>query len=83
MAGTLEPGDFIQIGFRLYRNLDIAASGSSTLNIWPQIRESPADGDTIITHNTQGLFRLKSNTRGWSLSEARVYGFQFEIREAL
>jgi hypothetical protein len=83
MSGTLEPGDFIQIGNRLYRNLDSAASGASTLNIWPQIRESPADGATIITQNTKGIFRLKSNTRGWSLSEARVYGFQFEIKEAL
>src|ERR1041385_4715845 len=28
-------------------------------------------------------WRLKSNQRKWSISEARVYGISFEIREAL
>jgi hypothetical protein len=28
-------------------------------------------------------WRLKSNQRKWSISEARVYGIQFEIMEAL
>jgi hypothetical protein len=83
LDGTLGIGDYIQIGHRLYRNLDTAASGASTLNIWPQLRESPDDGATITTHNTTGLFRLKSNARKFSLSEARFYGFSFEIEEAL
>lgn len=83
LNGTLEIGDYIQIGHRLYRNLDTAPSGTSTLNIWPQLRESPGDGDAITTHNTTGLFRLKSNARKFSLSEMRSYGFAFEIEEAL
>lgn len=28
-------------------------------------------------------WRLKSNTRKWSISEARMYGIQFDIQEAL
>lgn len=28
-------------------------------------------------------WRLKSNQRKWSVSEARLYGIQFEIREAI
>jgi hypothetical protein len=85
-SGILLAGDLFQIGYRLYRNLTIAnsdGSGLATLCIWPQIRESPADGTSIITTATQGLWRLKSNARKWSLTEMRVYGLQFEMREAL
>jgi hypothetical protein len=28
-------------------------------------------------------WRLKDNTRKWSVSDARVYGIQFDVREAL
>jgi hypothetical protein len=84
--GILLMGDLIQIGYRLYRNLtdaDADGGGLATLNIWPQIRESPSDGDAIITTSAKGLWRLKSNSRKWSLTEMRVYGLQFEMREAL
>jgi hypothetical protein len=85
-SGVLLAGDLIQIGYRLYRNLTTAnadGSGLSTLSVWPQLRESPVDGDSIITASTKGLWRLKSNARKWSVTEMRVYGLQFEMREAL
>src|ERR1019366_2139050 len=69
-SGVLLPRDWLQIGYRLYRNLGIAnadGSGAATLSIWPQIRESPNDGDTIVTSNTKGLFRLKGNPRKYSM----------------
>ena len=82
-SGCLLPGDYIQIGFRLYRNLGTYNGGSAALTIWPQLRESPLNGTGIIVTGTQGLFRLKANQRKWSVTDARVYGVQFEIREAL
>ena len=84
-TGELSPGDWLQVGYRLYRNLGtVSASGGATpLSIWPQIRESPLDGAAITLVNTQGLFRLKSNARKYSITESRMYGLQFEIREAL
>jgi hypothetical protein len=87
-SGVLLPGDWIQIGAstqRIYRVLSSTtsdASGNATVSIWPQLRESPNDGDPITLNNTQGTFRLKSNTRKFSVTEARFYGFQFDIREA-
>src|ERR1700744_4014490 len=36
-AGALLPGDYIQIGYRLYRVLD--ATGSGPIGIWPSVRE--------------------------------------------
>lgn len=82
-ANALLPGDWLQIGNRLYRNLDTVSTSTATLNIWPQLRESPADGTPIITTNTQGLFRLASNQSKWSQTEMRVYGLTFLIREAI
>ena len=82
-TGTLLAGDWIQIGYRLYRNLEDVALGSATLNIWPQLRESPDANTAIILTNTQGLWRLRSNARKWTMDEARIYGIQIECREAL
>ncbi len=83
-TGTLSPGDWLQVGYRLYRNLGTASptGGAITVSIWPQIRESPLDGAAITLANTRGLFRLKANARKYSITESRMYGLQFEIREA-
>ena len=84
--GVLLPGDWIQIGYRLYRTLLTAnadGSGKVALSIWPQIRESPPDGAVVILNKTQGLWRLQANARRWSIGSSRTYGMQFEIREAI
>ena len=83
---VLLPGDWLQIGYRLYRNLDVVsadAGGSAMIAIWPQLREIPADGTPLILQNTSGLFRLSSNSRSWSMTEAKIYGLNFAVREAL
>jgi len=85
-AHVLKPGDWFQVGSRLYQNLDTAnadGTGHATLNIWPPLRESPADGAALIVSNPVGLWRLKSNARKFSITDVRIYGFQFEIREAI
>lgn len=85
-SGVLLPGDWLQIGYRAYRNLlpvNADGSGNATINIYPSLRESPADGDALILNNTKGLWRLKTNARKWSETAARVYGIQFDFREAL
>jgi hypothetical protein len=85
-AGVLLPGDWIQIGYRLYRAIATAnadGAGKLVLKIWPQLRESPGDGAAVILTNTRGLFRLQQNARKWSITASRTYGIQFEIVEAL
>jgi hypothetical protein len=85
-VGVLLPGDWIQIGYRIYRTLAIATAdgtGKLVLSIWPQLRESPADGDSITLNNTKGLWRLAANSRKWSVTGSRMYGMEFDIREAL
>jgi hypothetical protein len=70
------PGDSIQIGYRLYKVLEPVNSGSSgtaTVSIFPQLRDSPGVGTAIITTNTQGLFRLMKADRGWNYSLNAAY----------
>jgi hypothetical protein len=79
-SSGLAPGDWIQIGLRLYM---VTASFMGTLGIWPQLRESPTDGTGLVVTNTQGLFRLTKNDRKYSVNDAKVYGITFEIEEAI
>jgi hypothetical protein len=80
------PGDWIQIGYRLYKVMDAVASddnGNASFAIWPQIREVPANGTAILTNNAQGLFRMKENSLRYSVSYNKTYSLSFGIREAI
>lgn len=85
ITGILKAGDYIQIGTRLYKVLADAnsdGSGLATLDIWPAIRESPANGATIITTNTKGVFRLANNTYSlWDVAEEKIYSVAFSAVE--
>ena len=87
VTSLLLAGDYIQIGYRMYKVLDNVtsdSSGNATLNIWPNLRDLPADGTTIQTRNCKGLFRLKSNNGNKFSINPSSYGFTgFEIVEAI
>jgi len=59
-ANALLPGDYLQIGYRLYRNLGIVGPGAQALSIWPQIRESPLDGAVISVRSGSCASRARS-----------------------
>lgn len=83
---VLSPGDWVQIGNRLYACMDQAQSdgaGNASFAIWPQIREVPPNGTAIVTQGAQGLFQMKNNVQKYSVSYLRTYGLSFEIREAI
>ena len=83
-TGVAVRGDYIQVGYRLYRNLDNAnadSSGKAVLNIYPSLRESPADGTSIVTTATKGLWRLATNKRGYSKDVTRLAKMSFQIQE--
>lgn len=78
-------GDYIQIGNRMHtllKEVDSDTSGAATLQLYPSLREQPADGTPIITHSVKGLFRLSGNRRTWSADETRLVGLSFKIIEA-
>jgi len=85
-TGILKQGDYIQIGERLYKVMVDAnsdGSGNATLDIWPRLRESPADNAAIITSNCTGLFRLTSNEMPWDVSPGIIFSMSFSAVEAI
>lgn len=90
VAGILKAGDYIQLGSgstaRLHMVLaDVASDGSglATLDIWPPLRESPANASSVVLNNTVGNFRLMTSEVGWDANEISVYGLSFAAIEAL
>jgi hypothetical protein len=80
-SSGLTPGDYFQLGVRLYAVTSVLGG---TLGIWPNIRESPASDTALILTNTQGLFRLSSNVRKYSVKPGQmVKPIIFEIEEAI
>ena len=69
VTGVIKNGDYINLGSgdstRLYRIQDDAdsdGSGKATVNIWPSLRSSPTDGDSVAYQNVKLLCRLTDNT---------------------
>lgn len=91
VTGILKKGDYIQLGTtsaaRLYRLLTDAnsdASGLAALDIWPRLRLSPTDEQTIIVENTVGRFRLLSNRgSGVPIRHPTIYKGTIEAIEAI
>ena len=80
----LQPGDYLQIGYRLHRNINMVTAdgtGASVLSIWPSLRDLPTDGEAIILAKPKGLFRLATNKRTWSRSISRLTALSFPIME--
>lgn len=75
--GLLLAGDYIQLGTRLHKvltDVDADGSGNATIDIWPNLRESPADNSTIITSDCVGVFRLAENSYSlWSADIERMH----------
>lgn len=88
-AATGKAGDYFQIGSgadaRLYMvTSDFVADGAGqvTVDVWPRLRGTPADGALLITASPQGVFRMASPMIEWSFEPFR-YGLSLDLEEAL
>ena len=88
-SGLLLAGDYIQLGSgeqtRLYKVMQDVASdggGNASIDIWPRLREAPADNEALITTKAKGAFRMTSDTTQWNVNVAQFYGFGFSAEEA-
>jgi hypothetical protein len=82
--GVFLPGDYIQVGYRLYRVLDrinADANGKAILPIFPTLREVPVDGSAVIVNQPKGLFALASNDRAWSGDYSRMNHISIQLEE--
>lgn len=88
--GVLLEGDYIQLetglNARLYKilnDVDSDGGGNATIDIWPQLRQSPPENEPLVTTNPRGIFRLASNEFSWDVDTAQFYGLGFSIVEVL
>lgn len=84
VANVLLAGDYLQIGYRLHivtASVNSDSSGDAQVPIWPSIRDSLTDGQSIILNNPQGLFRLAQNTRNWHASPRTATNMSLNLIE--
>jgi len=86
----LARGDYIQLGsgassqlYKVTKDATTDSFGATTLEIWPELRSSPADNATVTVDAAKGLFRLSTNEINWSINEASVFGVTFPAVEVI
>ena len=89
-AGILKAGDWIQLGTgsatRLYKVLDDVNSdggGAASLNLFPNLRQSPADNSALVVSSPKGQWRLSANETSFAIDEASIYGITFACVESI
>lgn len=85
-SNILKRGDWIQLGSYAYKITQDASSdggGNATLEIFPALRSSPSDNDSITTSNTTSTWRLTNNNTVWSVDDLVHYGITITAREAI
>lgn len=83
-AGVLLAGDYMQVGYRLYRVLDDVTAdsgGLATIPVWPSLREVPANGSAIVTASARALVRLADNDRSSSADYTKLTKLSFQFME--
>ena len=88
-TGILKRGDWINWGsgsttalHKILTDANSDGSGDATFDIWPAIRTSPSDNDTITLTDCKGVFRLPSNEMAWTADNAHHYGLAVAGMEA-
>jgi len=89
-TGWLKAGDYIQLGsagtttlHMVMADADSDGSGNVTLDIWPDLRSSPANNATVVVSSTLGQWRLNSNSVLWDETASANYGMSFTVVEAI
>lgn len=89
-TNVLLEGDYIQIDSGSSQTLHMVvtdassdSNGDMALDIEPALRTDIANGTSITTSNTKGIFRLMNNDPGWESDAAITYGFSFACMEVL
>jgi len=75
-------GEYISIANHLHLVLNrTAVGGGESLDIIPPLRQSAVTGQTVVTDEPVGLWRLASNQTEWNVSKNLHYSFTFSCVE--
>lgn len=86
ITGWLKKGDYFEVAGELKKcteRIDTGSGGAGILQFVPPIRQSPANGTTIITANPKCTMMLASdNEAAWDFdARVRDYGVTFKLIE--
>lgn len=89
-TGVLLAGDYIQLGnlgtnrrlYKVLQDVDADGAGDANVEIWPRLRSSPVDGQSVLTSNTVGIWRLAADF-DWTESVLRYPNVDFSAVEDL
>lgn len=89
-GSTIRRGDWFQLGSgataRLHRVVQDATangSGQATLDIWPRLREAPANNAPITLASPRGRWMLASPAAQYEIEPPDIYGISFSCVEDL
>lgn len=92
-VGYLLAGDMVQLGTFAAGNAhlhmvltDISTSGTdkATLDLFPTLRESPANGSEVVLVNPQGVFALAQPFTPWQVRSRLLYdGVKLSVAEVI
>ena len=73
---------------RLYQYVNPLAlysdgGGNATLDIFPNLREAPIAGASLVLVNPIGAFRLAENRREAAAMKTKTFSFAMKCREAI
>lgn len=83
---VLEAGDLVQIGLRTYEIVEGGATdgfGNAEFEIFPRLREIPADGASVILLNCKSLWRLRNPQVKFEVAKTGLYYTSISAIEAL
>ncbi len=85
-AGNLAVADWLQIGTgasaKLYKITQVNSQYS--VEVWPFLRSSHAQGTNVVYANAVGVFQLAENAgMDWSVNVAKFFGLTLNARERL
>ena len=82
----LKRGDYIQLDYgyhRLLKDANTNSSGEASLSIWPNLRRSPANNESVRTINSVGVWRLVSSSSFYTDTDFLFKEMGFSCMEAV
>jgi hypothetical protein len=88
--GWLKRGDLVQLGagasarlHEISEGVNTSAAGEAALELWPDLRESPADDSAIVLANPVGVFNRTSDVVRVPTDQAGIYNLAFDCIDTL
>jgi hypothetical protein len=82
---AIKAGSYIQVNDEykmITEDVTVDGSGNAMLSIFPALRASPPNNDTITTTSPKGVFMLDQTNVQWTSDHRKILNIQFSFREA-